>query len=282
MRILIADVFLRGRANEGWKEGYVLKYALENLGHQCDVYGPDADFNELEIPNVQKEYDLAIISENYPSYSGWKWWNWAEVTIPKVLWAIDTHLVDFVRFIEDSRIDYVAFNNKVDMDNMSINAKKLWMPYAVSKKHYNIDFDEPKKYDLTFIGGLNDERRRYVDRFGIKHISAFGTDYVKEIKRSKICFNKSISHDLNAKYFEILGAGSFMLTNENSSFLDFVGKNEHIEKMFYYSDDDLQDKISYYLKNEDERELIAKKANEFILENHTFESRVKIILENVL
>jgi len=282
MRILIADVFLRGRPNEGWKEGYVLKYALENLGHQCDVYGPDADFSELEIPNVYKNYDLAIISENYPGYSGWKWWNWIEVTIPKVFWAIDTHLVNFVSFIDSNKIDYVAFNNKVDMDNMSINAKKLWMPYAVSKKHYNIDFDESKKYDLTFIGGLNEERQKYIDKFGIKHISAFGRDYVEEIKRSKICFNKSISHDLNAKYFEILGAGSFMLTNENKSFLEFVDNNEYIEKMFYYSDDDLQDKINYYLKNEDERDFITKKANEFILENHTFESRIKIILENVL
>ena len=139
-----------------------------------------------------------------------------------------------------------------------------------------------KKYDLTFIGGLNEERQKYIDKFGIKHISAFGRDYVEEIKRSKICFNKSISHDLNAKYFEILGAGSFMLTNENKSFLEFVDNNEYIEKMFYYSDDDLQDKINYYLKNEDERDFIAKKANEFILENHTFESRIKIILENVL
>jgi spore maturation protein CgeB len=73
-----------------------------------------------------------------------------------------------------------------------------------------------------------------------------------------------------------------MLTNENKSFLEFIGKNEYIEKMIYYSDDDLQDKINYYLKNEEEREFISKKVNEFILENHTFESRIKIILENVL
>ena len=110
MRILIADVFLRGRPNEGWKEGYVLKYALENLGHQCDVYGPDADFSELEIPNVYKNYDLVIISENYPGYSGWKWWNWIEVTIPKVFWAIDTHLVNFVSFIDSNKIDYDRSN----------------------------------------------------------------------------------------------------------------------------------------------------------------------------
>lgn len=282
MKILIADVSLRGRPNEGWKEGYVLKYALENLGHQAHVYGPDAEFSELEIPIVYKNYDLALITENYPSYSGWKWWNWSEIKIPKLFWAIDTHLVNFGNFIESSKIDYVAFNNRDDMDKIEVSAKKLWMPYAVSKKHYDIEFHEEKKYDVTFIGGITPERQKYLDNFKIKHISAFGNDYVKEMKRSKICFNKSIANDLNAKYFEILGAGTFMLTNENDSFFEFVEKNEYIEKMFYKNDDDLSDKIKYYLKNDDEREFIAKKANEYILNNHTFESRIKIILENVL
>lgn len=281
MKILVADVFLRGKLNQGWKEGYVLKYALENLGHICDVYGPDADFSELEIPILYKNYDFVIITENYPQHSGWRWWNWSEVKIPKVFWAIDTHLIDFKNFIENSKIEYVAFNNKSHMDKTSISSKKIWLPYAVSKKHYNLEFNENKIYDITFIGNITKERQDYINRFNIKHINAFGIEYVKEMKRSKICFNKSISDDLNAKYFEILGAGSFMLTNTNESFFNFVDRNEYIEKMFYYNDDDLRDKFHYYLENEDERELIAKMANKFILENHTFESRIEIILENL-
>jgi spore maturation protein CgeB len=271
MKILIADIFLRGRPNQGWKEGYVLKYALENLGHECLVAGPDAEISELEIPNIANQFDLVIISENYPSYSGWKWWNWKEIKIPKLFWAIDTHIVNFK-----------PFNNKSDMDTMSIKSKKIWFPYAVSKYHYDIDFNESKKYDVTFIGGITNERQRLIDKFNIKHISAFGDDYVKEMKRSKICFNKSISHDLNAKYFEILGSGSFMLTNYNDSFFDFVEENSYIEKMFYIDENDLSKKIDYYLNNNEEREEIAKKANEYIIQNHTFESRIKIILDNVL
>jgi hypothetical protein len=282
MKILIADIFLRGRPNQGWKEGYVLKYALENLGHECLVAGPDAEISELEIPNIANQFDLVIISENYPSYSGWKWWNWKEIKIPKLFWAIDTHIVNFKPFIEDNSIDFVAFNNKSDMDTMSIKSKKIWFPYAVSKYHYDIDFNESKKYDVTFIGGITNERQRLIDKFNIKHISAFGDDYVKEMKRSKICFNKSISHDLNAKYFEILGSGSFMLTNYNDSFFDFVEENSYIEKMFYIDENDLSKKIDYYLNNNEEREEIAKKANEYIIQNHTFESRIKIILDNVL
>ncbi len=282
MRILIADIFLRGAPNQGWKEGYALKYALENLGHECLVAGPDSEISELEIPNIANNFDLAIISENYPSYSDWKWWNWKEIKIPKLFWAIDTHLVNFKSFIENNNIDFVAFNNKLDMEKMDIKSNKIWFPYAVSKYHYDIEFNEGKQYDITFIGGMTEERQRLISKFNIKHINAFGIDYVKEMKRSKICFNKSISHDLNAKYFEIIGAGSFMLTNFNPSFFEFVDENPYIEKMFYLDENDLSKKIDYYLNNNEEREEIAKKANDYVLKNHTFESRIKIILENVL
>lgn len=85
MKILIADIFLRGRPNQGWKEGYVLKYAFENLGHECLVAGPDAEISELEIPIISNEYDFVIISENYPSYSGWKWWNWKDIIVVSLI-----------------------------------------------------------------------------------------------------------------------------------------------------------------------------------------------------
>jgi spore maturation protein CgeB len=282
MKILIADVLLAGKPNSDWKEGYVLKYAFENLGHECIVAGPHAEISEVYIPEISKNYDLVIISENYPAYSGWKWWNWSEVKIPKLFWAIDTHLVDYSPFVNGSNIDFVAFNNKCDMDKFNSNAKKIYMPYAVSKKHYDIEFNEPKKYDTTFIGGMTQDRESYINRFNIKHISAFGSDYVKEMKRSRICFNRSISHDLNAKYFEIIGSGTFMLTNKNDSFLEIVDNNESINKMIYNDDEDLRAKIDYYLKNEDEREYHAKIAKDYIFENHSFESRAKLILNNVL
>ncbi len=41
---------------------------------------------------------------------------------------------------------------------------------------------------------------------------------------------------------------------------------------------DFQDKVDYYLKNEDERIAIAKKGQEFVIENHTGFHRVAQIL----
>ena len=278
MKILIADVLLAGKPHSDWKEGYEFCYAFRNLGHTCDVFGPNGQNSELDIPKVANSYDLIIITENYPGYSGWKWWNWSEIKTPKLFWAIDTHLVNFLQWIEQSGIEYVAFNNPDDITKYHLN-NSFWMPYAGSRIHYMKKYTTEKIRDSVFIGGLLPERQRICRKFGIEMLNAYGPDYVREMQASKICFNQSMSYDINSKYFEILSSGSFMLTNYNEHFHKYMNYNKDIEKMFYYNEDDLGQKIEYYLKNEEEREAIAKAANTYIFENHSYENRAQLILD---
>ena len=144
MKILIADILLKSD-NSDWKEGYELCYAFRDMGHECDVYGPNGELSELEIPLVANNYDLVIITENYPHHSGWKWWNWKSVKTPKLFWAIDTHLINFLPWIEHDNINFVAFNNPQDLDKYQLE-NSFWMPYGASKKHHMIKYtDEQKK-----------------------------------------------------------------------------------------------------------------------------------------
>jgi spore maturation protein CgeB len=46
----------------------------------------------------------------------------------------------------------------------------------------------------------------------------------------------------------------------------------------YRSDDEIGDKIKYFLEHEEERELIAAKLLSIVKEHHTWESRCKTIL----
>lgn len=280
MKILIADVLLHGRPHSDWKEGYEFCYAFRNLGHECDVFGPHGVNSEVDIPKVANQYDFVLVTENYPGYSGWKWWNWQDVKIPKLFWAIDTHLVNFSQWILQSNFDFVAFNNPEDINKYG-SRNSFFMPYAASVKHHIHSYTNDKTRDIVFVGGLTPERKVICDRFGIECLMAFGPDYVREMQSSKICFNQSISYDINAKYFEILASGSFMLTNYNENFHKFVDYNKDIEKMFYYSIEDLSEKIDYYLKNDDEREIIASRVKDFIYQNHTWENRAKLILEKI-
>jgi spore maturation protein CgeB len=57
--------------------------------------------------------------------------------------------------------------------------------------------------------------------------------------------------------------------------------NKDIEKMFYYSEDDLGDKIKYYLEHEEEREEIAKRVFNYIFKNHTYDNRANLILSKI-
>jgi len=109
----------------------------------------------------------------------------------------------------------------------------------------------------------------------------YGPNYVREMQRSKICFNKSISDDFNAKNMEITGSGAFMLSNVNLDFLRLMEWNQDISKMFYVNDDDLDLKIKYYLNNEEEREQISRRARSYIFENHSYENRMQYLINTI-
>ena len=281
MKILISDIYLAGRDNCDWKDGYELYYAFQSLGYQVDIAGKNGIIPETEIPNIAHNYDIIIITENYPQYSNWQWWNWREIKTPKLFWAIDTHLIDFTDFINYHKIDYVAFNNKRDIDKMITSAKKFWLPYGISKKHYGVDYETEKVHDISFIGGLNPDRQYYIEKYGMKHFQLYGPNYVREMQKSKICFNKSMSHDLNAKNMEIIGSGTFMLSNINEDFLHFMDYNESIKEMMYVDDIDLDNKIKFYLENDEKRNEISKNARNYIFDNHSYEKRMEYLISNL-
>jgi spore maturation protein CgeB len=51
--------------------------------------------------------------------------------------------------------------------------------------------------------------------------------------------------------------------------------------MFFKDEKDFQDKITYYLENEVERENICKIARKYVLERHTWESRMINLLDEL-
>jgi hypothetical protein len=283
VRILCADIRLAGKPHHDWKEGYELMYAFRKLGHTCDIAGPNGYiYTEVDIPKIANNYDLIIVTENYPSPYTWKWWNWGSIKTPKLFWALDTHIHDYRPLIQAGNFDYVAFGIQKHQKEYQL-PKSFPLYYAVSTTHQKDMNVYPKIYDTVFIGSIELGRRKeQCERFGIKHMNAFGAEYIKTMKQAKLCFNSSMSNDINAKYFEIMSSGSFMLTNFNQELLDFCDENEDLRKCMYTTDEEIGEKINYYLEHEEEREEIAKRLYDYIWENHTWESRCKTILDSIL
>ena len=99
-------------------------------------------------------------------------------------------------------------------------------------------------------------------------------------KLSKINLNitlRSIQHAIPLRVFDILGSGGFLLSNfQRDLQYHFVPGEDFV---YYESRKDLLDKIDYYLVNENERMDIARNAHRKIKEQHTFNVRVKEIID---
>ncbi len=108
------------------------------------------------------------------------------------------------------------------------------------------------------------------------------TEMPKIFHLSKINLNftsKPIRTGLPLRLWDILGAGGFALTNFQSEIPEYfeVGKDLDI----YASEEELADKIRYYLEHEEERREIAANGYQKAKEQYSLELRVKQILRTV-
>ena len=108
------------------------------------------------------------------------------------------------------------------------------------------------------------------------------TEMPKIFYLSKINLNftsKPIRTGLPLRLWDILGAGGFVLTNFQSEIPEYfeVGKDLDI----YASEEELMEKIQYYLKHEKERQAIAESGYRKAKEQYSLELRVKQILKTV-
>lgn len=107
-------------------------------------------------------------------------------------------------------------------------------------------------------------------------------DMPKIFHLSKINLNftsKPIRTGLPLRLWDILGAGGFVLTNYQSEIPEYfeVGKDLEV----YTSEEDLIEKIRYYLEHEEERKEIAKNGYKKAKEQHSLEARIKTIFKSI-
>lgn len=87
---------------------------------------------------------------------------------------------------------------------------------------------------------------------------------------------KSIHSGIPLRCMDIMGSGGFLLTNYQEDFLDDFQPGEDL--VFYESEDDFLDKITYYLSHDAERRQIAANCLGKMSESHTFVHRVNAML----
>ena len=220
-----------------------------------------------------------------------------ELPTKTIIWLADDHW----RY-EETRPVWKLFNLVVTTDEKGYERRKeegfnnvflsQWACNHFMYKNLNL----PRIYDITFVGQPYGKRAEFIEKLkkqGI-NVTVFGrgwedtntvptqSEFIRIYNQSKICLNMQYasigsSMQLKGKDFLAPGCGGLLLTNDTEQIAKYFIPSEEI--ITYQDADDAAKKIKYYLKNEDEREKIAKNGYERVMREHTIERRVLEIFE---
>jgi spore maturation protein CgeB len=117
-------------------------------------------------------------------------------------------------------------------------------------------------------------RRRY-------HGDAWGLDMYRVLARSKIALNRHIAdaedNANNMRLYEATGVGTLLITDAKRNLSELFQPDEEV--VTYTDEDDLVAKIERYLPDDGERNRIARAGQERTLSEHTYEHRMRELVE---
>ncbi|NOQ29826.1 MAG: glycosyltransferase [Helicobacteraceae bacterium] len=195
----------------------------------------------------------------------------------------------------------------------SLGAKKVKFLYQAYSKIYHKSCNEcndiKDKADVLFIGFGEKERFEsinYLAKHGIKvtiyganwhkkefnnyhnnikinDYPLFGKDYSNTISCSfiNLCFLRKINRDLHtSRSIEIPACGGFMLAERTQEHRELFEEDK--EAVYFSSNEELLDKVKYYIKNTNERKNIAQSGyNRCINSNYSYDNMLDKILEGI-
>lgn len=220
---------------------------------------------------------LAFMFERYPE----------GIKIPKYFWAIDTHQYLDLQKKKAQHFDVVLSAQKNAVS--AFGPKARWIPSGASL--YEVDHGLRRTIDVGFVGNTSapghkkrlemiDVLKREFPQF--RHYQDIFTDEkARLVSRMKIMVNCSLNNDINFRVFETLACGALLITdkvNENG-FEDIFQDGVHL--VTYGSNQELVEKVRYYLKNDAEREKIARAGQELVRSKFRHEKILEPILEEL-
>ena len=204
---------------------------------------------------------------------------------PQAFWAIDTH-VDIERVWQRAQsMDLLFAAQRPGATELSRRSGRTveWLPLACDPDiHGRIDTETT--LDVSFVGNpVTEERVRLVELLE-RHVPRMyaGQQYFEEMARvyssSRIVFNKSYGGDINMRVFEALCSGAMLVTDrlQHAGMEELFRDGEHL--VTYGSDEELLDKVRFYLRNDAARQKVADAGRACVMENHTYRHRMQRIL----
>lgn len=216
--------------------------------------------------------------------------NIADLPIPTCTW-VDFFFPNSLNFLPCLRLFDVVFCSQKDsipgLEQAGLGRVE-WLPFALDTTLRN-EPETEKVYDIGFVGSLQlpatrDERVDVLGRLERKYrmndyrVPVFGDDMMRVYNQSRIVINIPACEGLNMRTFETLASGALLLTKPVGNGQDELFKDgTHL--VTYHSEQDLADKIDYYLRHDREREEIASAGRREVLAKHTYDHRAARVLD---
>lgn len=167
-------------------------------------------------------------------------------------------------------------------------ANVTWASTACVDPTVHKKLNVPKRHPVVFAGTLTPRRTAILEALA-RHVSVHVTSMWDPsvlnqlFNESAIVLNLHLSDlpNTETRVAEVLGAGSFLLTESLSS-PDLVTPGVHVASVETGDIGGLVDAVRYYLEHEDERERIAAEGHAHMHAAHTLEIRLGELIRRVV
>ncbi len=254
-----------------------IKHYLPGTNYIYMPHGVDPGL--WEPKNLDKEYDIVFLSS----------------------------IRDYEKVLTDlkEKTNPQVYNTVMTIYNYAMEhpEQSFWEIYQLFKKNYGLNLDLPLFHNLfhTLCYAVTHKKRvdliKKLKNFNVKvwgsklwekHVEGsveyMGTADLMEsidiINKSKIVLHvhpHQLCRGLHERVLNASSVGSFVISDEVTTIKESFGDNFGYYKNTNHAN--IEDLISYYLKNDEEREHKAQQAQAITLADHTWESRVKKIQE---
>ena len=268
MKVLYVAVF----DNEGISSDTSAAMAFSNNEMVTKVIGYDYRTREKVNNTTERDNELIeICRQQKPDLVFFVKCNGIHVRVfdeckkicPIAYWFADP-LVTFLadpEFAEKAEASDYVF---VDKENVLSEIKKINKNVFIVPDGYDrimevpIETKEEDKIDVTFIGYPYGERVEKINN--IEHpvtiiSDAYGFQHSHAVSKSRINLNFCTSDGPSNRIYKVMASKGFLLTD------DWIGREKHFEDgkhlVIFKNMEDLNDKIKYYLSNDEERNRIA-------------------------
>lgn len=224
-----------------------------------------------------------------------------ELSIPVVNIAMDDKLPELWGYKDNQRLGSVGLGNGVDMTLTTTiqacqwysieNMPSLFWPLASDFKLFGKSSNITRDIDILFIGNRYGIRGKIIDYLfqnGV-NVTCYGNGWpngpvnadqnVALSKKAKIILGVgtigycSDVYTLKLRDFDALMTGALYITHRNPDLLQLFCEGYHLE--CYENENELLEKIKYYLNQPYKRAIIGKQGKKKAKKYHTWETRIQ-------